>query len=900
MTVLKLGYTDPRTDVFGAHPVLGPVLDLNDGQTFVLVGPDGLALPPPARTLVPTGNIRTQGERGVKAIYRHNREVTCQLILGPGASYAALVASVRTLLAWVNAAPALPVTLQYQPFGASAPVYLDVIGCAHDLPASESDWLRLQLEPLELVFVCRPGLRGDRVTLSNLVLNPGFEQGSGPGVQVFNDTFVSTNAYALQAGGAPSVTANVMTLPNGTRVAFGSPAWGAIQQWTLRFQWITSLGFNAYLHYVDGSNGLYCAVSGTAISLNQPVGGVNHVLASAAPTLTNGNWYWLQITQFPAPPASTSGGTSDPVVTQAALFNDNAGALGTAVASGSVGPVATFDAVTALVGRPQIAVSGAFAGVHTLSLFGPGGWNCSGNGGTGPASGAWERQTANTYPNGPVTSLGAARLDLPPAGTVNANWNSYGGGAPANTPAIPVAAPGDVVYARVAVKSAGLGNGATVTFVASEWDASGNFLRNAPGQTLTIAGGVQLAWPAAGAWNLAFNWTTGASCAYVSLVVGVVDSGAGNSANATLWIDNAQCWDSTKVGSTTMPYCELRFAQSPAPLVLSGLVGDLPAPAQVQVGSYVSAWAKGGHLSYAVGRLGSYRPAAILTAPSHGFYGTLLTPQATPVLDGAGYGGFYVKAQMDSNGWQPRAFSTRLADALGVYHLLARFRSADASPTAVQPRVQADEALHDWYSDAQSLGTLSTYYGPYATPLSAANVWTVADAGQLALPPFPSPALLDATQLQVIGRGLWVGSGVAAEGDASWQCLLPVDGALLLGVVNFPSNNSTATMTGYVWLYADGLLVNQGVAASGPAASYSLETVPLPNASHAAGGAGTLSTGTVNVNSGADPYLTLDPTLGSWNGAGVNQAVGVVYDEQATVLPLLAEVVYSPLYLQPR
>ncbi|HEV2235675.1 MAG TPA: hypothetical protein VGR57_03350, partial [Ktedonobacterales bacterium] len=202
MTTLKLGYSDPRTDAFGAHPVLGPVLDLNDGQTFVLLGPDGLSLPPPPRTLVPAGNLRTQGERGVRGVYRHSREVTVQLVLGPGSSYAALVASVRTLLAWVNAPPALAVTLQYQPFGAASPVYLDVIGAACDLPADESDWLRLQLEPIELVFVCRPGLRGDRVTLSNLVMNPGLEQGSGPGVSVFTDAIANFNAYSVQAGGA--------------------------------------------------------------------------------------------------------------------------------------------------------------------------------------------------------------------------------------------------------------------------------------------------------------------------------------------------------------------------------------------------------------------------------------------------------------------------------------------------------------------------------------------------------------------------------------------------------------------------------------------------------------------------------------------------------------------------
>jgi hypothetical protein len=38
LTTLKLGYKDPLTDTFGAHPLLGAALDLNDGRTFTLGG----------------------------------------------------------------------------------------------------------------------------------------------------------------------------------------------------------------------------------------------------------------------------------------------------------------------------------------------------------------------------------------------------------------------------------------------------------------------------------------------------------------------------------------------------------------------------------------------------------------------------------------------------------------------------------------------------------------------------------------------------------------------------------------------------------------------------------------------------------------------------------------------
>jgi hypothetical protein len=1143
MTTLKLGYSDPRTDVFGAHPVLGSVLDLNDGQTFVLLAPDGLMLLPPPRTLVPAGNIRTQGERGVRAVYRHSREVTVRLVLGPAANYAALTSTIRTLRAWVNAPPALPVTLQYQPFGASAPVYLDVIGAAADLPESEGDWLRLQLEPLELVFVCRPGMRGDRVTLANAVTNPGFEQGSGPGVVVFNDALANVNAYAVQAGaaltqdttrfpdtlkaiagtnllryyrldeasgtiavdgsnaeqngtyaGAPTLgvagsltgdtdtavmlngttqyvsvpttglptgngswsirarfkstsasaemiwhlgsntaktaallylnagklvgdlfsssitsagtfndgawhsalltwdgtnltlyadgtsvassatagpdnisypangcnlgvqnssgnvnfftgsldeafiiggvalsSGNASTLHSaattapvsaphtlqlaaGNRVAFGSPAWGAVNDWQVRFRFNAGVTAAFYLHYTDANNYLAVTYSGTTLALVQVVGGVTNTLASnASIILTNGIWYWLQVTQFPTLPASTSGGTSDPPAVQVSLFADNAGAVGTMIGA-TLGPVPTFDAVTALVGRPQIAASGAalglggaFANVHTVSLFGPGGWSCTPLVGsaTGVSSGAWEQVAANTYPNGPVTSAAAARLDLAPAGTVDALWHLYGGGAAANTLAIAIQAAGNVVYASANVKSAGFGNGCTVALKYAEYNAAGALLRSGTLQTVTIAGGVQLAWPAAGAPNLSGHWTTGASCAFVDLQVEVADTVAdtvaGNSANGTVWLDNAQAWDSTRLSTTSMPYCETSFAQSPAQLVLTGLLGDLPAPAHVQAGTFVSAWARGGRLTWALGRLGSYRPSAVLASPSHGFYGTTFAPQAAPVLDAAGYGGFYVKATVDTGGWQVRGLSPRLADALGAYHLWTRYRTFDPAPAGVSLRVNADEALHAWYSDTSTLASLGTYFGPYVNPLSAANAWTVCDAGQLVVPAFPLPGLADATQLFAIAKSQWVGTvGGGAEGDASWACLLPVDGSLLLGQVNYPSNSAVATMTGYVWVYADGLLVSQGVASSGSSTVYSLEAASLPNVAHAGGGVGTPTTGAVNVNSGADGYLTLDPTLGTWNGAGVNQAVGVMADEQARVLPLVCEVSYSPLYLEPR
>jgi hypothetical protein len=203
--------------------------------------------------------------------------VTARLIVGPAASSAALIASIRTLLLWLAAPPQLTITLQYQPFNASTPLYLDVVGASHNLPADEGQWLRGQFEPLTISFITRPGLRDARVTLQNLVANAGFEQPTGgAGITAFNDSFANTNGYSSLAEAAPTVASNVMTLVAGARVAFGSPAWGAIQSWLIRFKWVTGLTGNFHLHFVDANNTLVVTVSGTSLNIFHTVGGSGH------------------------------------------------------------------------------------------------------------------------------------------------------------------------------------------------------------------------------------------------------------------------------------------------------------------------------------------------------------------------------------------------------------------------------------------------------------------------------------------------------------------------------------------------------------------------------------------------------------------------------------------------
>lgn len=1113
----------------------------------MLVSPEGLELAPPPRTLVPAGNIRTQGERATRALYRHNREATARVLLGPGlaagATYAQFIAQVRSLLAWLDAPPAVPVTLQFQPFNASQPVYLDVVGCAHDLPTDEEMWLRMQLEPIEIVFLCRPGLRGSRIVLDNLAVNPGFEQGSGPGVQVFNDAFANFNAYVVQAGGAlaqdvktfadvvdglngaagassttlsvlryfrldeasgttaydasgnlqngtthgsptqgvaglltgdsdtcytfaaasseyvsvpgsglpsgngamslmvlfkfaanpaatamlwgygdtttahhclqlyldttgklnvnvggttilvtasavstgtahlavvtwdgttmslyldnaaaltatpgaqaipstptvnmgatsapanywngqmdepcclsgcltsaqvtalynamtttPAATANTMVIPNGGREMFGSPAWAAINNWQTRFRFLAGLTATFYLHYVDSNDYLAVVVNGSTLVVNQVVGGTTHQLASVAAVLVNGVQYWLQATQFPTSPNTAQNG--NPPDVQAVLLADNGGAPGTVVAS-AVAP--TFDSVTALAGRPQIAASGAalgiggaFSNVHTVALFGPGAWSFAGliAAATGESSGAWEQTAANTYSNGPVQSYGAGRIDLAPAGQVDAYWNLYNGGAPAGSQAMACGAAGDTVAASVWVKSSGLGSGAVLRLDLRMFDVNGNLLSSVIVASLT---GNQSAWT-----QLSGSVVTVAKTAYLDVRVHVVDTTAGASANGVVWWDNAQVWDVTTTGAAlgAMPYCELRFTQSPATLVVSGLVGDLPCPAHVGLGTYLASWAAGSKLVYALGRRAAASAAFQGAAPSVGFFGTTFTPTGIAVLDPTSYGGYYVKATVGTAGWNPRALSPKAADALGTYHVLARYRTFDASPALVQVRAKTEELLDPWYQDVNTAKSIGTYFGPYVNPLAAGNVWTVADAGQVQIPPFLRGALRDDSQVFEVPRGEWVGSAAGgAEGDAGWLALLPVDGSVLAGVVNNPANSFLTIATSWLWVYVDGLLVNRagsgpGGMQDGPGWTYSLEAGPLSAPGHGGGGPGTQGTGTVNVNNGADPYLMLDPTVQiAGQSGGINQVVGYVADGAGAVLALHAQVSYSPLYLWPR
>ena len=191
---------------------------------------------------------------------------------------------------------------------------------------------------------------------------------------------------------------------------------------------------------------------------------------------------------------------------------------------------------------------------------------------------------------------------------------------------------------------------------------------------------------------------------------------------------------------------------------------------------------------------------------------------------------------------------------------------------------------------------------PWQFPIASAGVWTRADAGQVELPPFPLPGMADPTQVYAEPWAQWAGSSSTTyEADVNWLALVPIDGSLLYGQLINPSNSGQTVTNQWLWVYADGLLVNRASAQDGPALAYSAEGLATPNVAHAAGGTGTSTSGVINVNGSADPYLTLDPalTLPGQSG-GINQIVALLTDSAGTVLPIAGDLLYSPLYLWPR
>jgi hypothetical protein len=697
--------------------------------------------------------------------------------------------------------------------------------------------------------------------------------------------------YSAGHSGVTGTVANAMQLAASSVVSFGSPSWGAINTWQVRFRYTSGATVYFYLHSTNSNNQLFCQIAGTTLRLFQRIAGTANLLATASMQLTQGAWYWVQITQYPTV------GVLAPYLA-ATLFTDNNGAVGAQVAT--TGQAAAIDNVTSVIGVAELqsngaatVFGGAYSNVNAVSLFGPGGWTfqpiTNGTSPTGVCSGGWDQTAANTYPSGPVTSFGAARIDLPPTGTVDACWRLFTGGAPANTSAMPVYAATNVLGMSAMVKSSGLNANAQLRLIGLEYDASGSFLRQT---TIATLNGNQAAWTA-----LSGTLTTGASAAYLDVQLRVTDTTvAGESANGMVWFENAQVWNQTTTGLTSMPYCELRFPQSPAQLMVSGVVGDMPAPAQVAFGAYLTTWPANSVMTFGLGR----KAVASLGAP---LCNPLFT-SSTYTLLATAYGGFFSTFAANTIAQMLASFAPNASP--GVYHVLVRTLTDQTQGNLgnILGRVVVTEAQTSW--DLANLGgnILWQYSGTYLTIFPSGYLvtnWAVCDYGQVTLPPTNYGALMDSSQNPMTVALTYADStGGSPTSEMNWGFLLPVDGGLLLGELINPTNAAYGVTNQWLWGYFDGLGPQTGL----PIAwSYSIEAAPQPNPAHSAGGQGLFNTTNISINNAADPYLSLDPTASGVVGgvaAGVNQFAGYLSDGAADVLAMYTEFQYTPLYLFPR
>lgn len=236
------------------------------------------------------------------------------------------------------------------------------------------------------------------------------------------------------------------------------------------------------------------------------------------------------------------------------------------------------------------------------------------------------------------------------------------------------------------------------------------------------------------------------------------DATAG-SVNAVIWFDNAQLWNQTQLPNQVaagMPWCDLRAVNSPAQLVVSGLLGDLPSPAALALGTYVSSLPAGGALTVYVGRKAITNPNAQYVGFSFAAFSPLWTPQGFAQLDPGSYGGFTGFVTVNP-GWNPRFTSMLTKDAVGVYHILARVKTAQTTPNLpnITLRAVTEQQTDAWYGLLSGTDLVGAWQGPYVAPFTQSTVWTLADARQAILPPVPSGALSDPSQLNLIPRAQW-------------------------------------------------------------------------------------------------------------------------------------------------
>lgn len=714
-----------------------------------------------------------------------------------------------------------------------------------------------------------------------------------------------SNIWTAFHSGATGTVANAASIPASGIQSFGSSIWGGtqgVQRWQCRFRWVSSLTAVFYLHRTDANNNIKVFVDGVNLTLYHSIGGVNNQLAQGAAVTTHEAWYWVQISQFPTVSGS-------PPYLQATLLWDSNGTVGTQIQQVAAN---AFDQVTAQSGAPNLMPSGAALAVggvasgagNQVQLFGPGGWAGVPNGTgvvTGQSSLSWDQTANHQYPNGPWTSYGAARIDLPPGGTIDARWASNGVSL-AQT-GIPVRTPGDTLSVSAwYTTTSGLSANATVSLHCNFYSSAFTLLSSPDAATAT---GAQTAWT-----QLSGTVVTPATAAYLQLDLRVVDTTiAGESAGATIWFDNVVVWNQTQCGQTSMPYAELRFTGGPAQIQVSGLQGDMPVPAIAAVGTYAKMSSPSNAVLGLARRLVATAGAQLVGTTAGGIGGS---GTASLVLDPTSLGGYYA-SNTGTVSWvlsTPTLAAIDVKDYQGVYHLFWRFKSAQSLGNI--GNVTAAYLYRETIPG--SLVSTPLVTAQAVVPLAASATWTPADLGQLAVPQNADAGLRDQSQINdnIDMAGSDTSGGGPAAQAAGTFAFLPVDGSLLYGTLFNGGNGIFAGGGGgWSWFYNVYIAASSSATPGQPQASWgwnggtyyagsATTTGQLPDLARMVGGTGKANTDGINPT--ADPYLILDPTVGIGTTAGINQLVGFVADSAGLQggMPVYAELYYAPLYLYPR
>lgn len=214
--------------------------------------------------------------------------------------------------------------------------------------------------------------------------------------------------------GAPTIAANVVTLPAGCLMKVGHAEWWDCMP-HLRWQWATGGTFDVRVHLTDGNNWVRAYCDGINLVIQKMVAGVaSGSLAQSAAALVNGTQYWIEL---------RAQGTTY----TAFLYADSAGAVGAPITNCSVvitDPALKTGAVAVGAAGATLHMGGAFASVFWVAGPAPAGWQPGTNNWTlGEAAFCWTKSTV-------FAGAGALSIYRASAGTDNAYW-----WAPAAVPA---------------------------------------------------------------------------------------------------------------------------------------------------------------------------------------------------------------------------------------------------------------------------------------------------------------------------------------------------------------------------------------------------------------------------------------------------------------------------------